>query len=324
MRKLSGPDLDRLIKILAVVLVIGVPLVIGFYWLDRHPAAGPSLADRTVAAAEEAVRVSPNDLGARNHLGAAYVSAKRFDEGIAQFTQILDAAPSDRAALLGRGLAYLAKGQVDPAALDNAALDLAAADFQALADAGKAGEFAQTDPQLEQAYYELGVIALLQGRPADAITNLVAALRINGGDADALYSIGMAFIATGEPARGVAALRKAVAYVPLGWCEPYRGLRDGYTALGNTAGADWAGGMVAMCGGDLTAAAAALQPLTTGPLAEDALLGLAFVSQEQGDNAAAADYFRRVLAIDPRNTSANIGLSQLGVTGSAAPLGTPR
>jgi len=320
--QISDRTLRRATRIAALALVVGIPLVAGFYWLDRHPAAGPTLNERNVAAAEEAVRKSPNDIGARNHLGAAYVSANRFDDGIAQFTQVLQAAPGDRAALLGRGLAYRAQGLRDPAKPDDAKLALATADFQALVSAAKDTEFAQTDPQLEQAYYELGYIALKQGRPADAVTNLTAALAINGGDADALYSFGMALIQTNDATKGVAALRRAVQFVPLGWCDPYHGLQDGYAALKDAVGSQWATGMTAMCEGNLDAATTALRPLTSGTLKIDALLGLALVAQSRGDNAAAADAYRQVLALDPKNTSASIGLGQLGLTGSPAPQGT--
>jgi tetratricopeptide (TPR) repeat protein len=301
LRNLSGPNLDRLIKILAIVLVIGVPLVIGFYWLDRHPDAGPSLNDRAVVAAEDAVRADPNNLAARNHLAAAYVSAGRYDEGIAAFTEVLKAAASDRAALLGRGLAYLQTKQ----------LDAAAADFSALVEQAKGAEFAATDPQLEQAYYELGVIALEQSRPADAVEHLRSALRINGSDADALYTFGLALIRSGDPAKGVEALRRAVAFVPSGWCEPYQGLVEGYTATGSSEGTAYAGAMVAFCNGQLDQAEAGLASLTSGPMAVDAHLGLALVAVFRGDTATAEREYQSVLATDPDNASARIGLSQL-------------
>jgi tetratricopeptide (TPR) repeat protein len=321
---ISDRTLRRATRIAVVALVIGIPLVAGFYWLDRHPSAGPSLGDRTIAAAEDAVRKSPNDIGARNHLAAAYVSAGRLDDGIKQFTEVLNASSSDRAALLGRGLAYLAESKLDPAKVDTSKLDLAKADFQALVDTSKGGEFAATDPQLQQAYYELGVIALQESKPADAVAALTEALKIDGGDADALYSLGMALIQTGDPTKGVAALRQAVQFVPTGWCDPYSGLRTGYEALKNQVGAAWAAGMVQMCSGQLDAARAALQPLTAGPMKADALIGLALTAAAGGDRASAADFYRQVLAIDPKNTSASIGLGQLGETGSPAPQGTPQ
>lgn len=43
----------------------------------------------------------------------------------------------------------------------------------------------------------------------------------------------------------------------------------------------------------------------------DALLGLAAIAQQRGENQAAAQYFGRVLALDPRNAAANAGMSAL-------------
>jgi len=43
----------------------------------------------------------------------------------------------------------------------------------------------------------------------------------------------------------------------------------------------------------------------------DALLGLAAIAQQRGENQAAAQYFGRVLTLDPRNALANAGMSAL-------------
>ena len=43
----------------------------------------------------------------------------------------------------------------------------------------------------------------------------------------------------------------------------------------------------------------------------DVLLGLAAIAQQQGENQAAAQYFGRVLALDPRNAAANAGMAAL-------------
>jgi tetratricopeptide (TPR) repeat protein len=307
-------DIDRLIKAIALVLVIGIPLIAFLYWSDRHVDRQPSLADRNIAAAEEIVRKSPNDLGARITLAAAYVSAARYADGVAQFGEVIKTEPGNRAALLGRGIAY--------AQLEE--YDLAKADFQAMVDGAKGGEFAQTDPQLERAYYELGVIALKQDRPSEALEPLKAALAIDSADADALYSYGMALIATGDPSFGVKALRRAVAFVPSGWCEPYQGLVDGYGALGNTTGVAYADGMVDFCSGLYTDAMQKLEPLTTGPMSTDALLGLALVSAYSGDLPGATTYYQRVLDVEPENVSALIGLGQIGGGAHAtAPAASP-
>jgi tetratricopeptide (TPR) repeat protein len=311
LQALRGPDdrtLNRSIRIMALILLIGVPSIAALYWMDRHVDPVPAKADRAVAAAEEAVRARPDDVAVRNHLAAAYVSAERYADGIAQFGQVLATEPKNRPALLGRGLALITTKQFDQAA----------ADFRALVDMSTAGEFAATDPQLEQAYFELGVIALEQQRPADALAPLVAALKINGADADALYRYGMALIGTGDATNGVKALRRAVMFVPSGWCEPYAGLVAGYTALGDAPGIGYANGMVAYCAGRLDEAATALSAQTAGPRKVDALLGLALVSAVRGDAAAAATYYRQVLAVEPSNPEALIGLGQLGGTNAHA------
>lgn len=293
---------DRLVLALALVLVIGTPAFVAFYWFDRHPAAGPSLNDRTIASAEAAVRDQPNDLAARNRLAAAYVSAGRYDDAIAQFGEVLKAAPDSRAALLGRGIAFLRAGNQERARTD----------FQALIDRATGEEMAHVDPQLEQAYYEIGVIDLEQGRPADAVSALERALQIDSGDADALYSYGSALIAAGDAEKGVTALRRAVAFVPTGWCEPYARMVEGYRATRQVDGVAYANGMLEFCNGRPADAIAALQAIRAAPFAQDAWLGLAVIAASQGDRAAAVDYYERVLAADPENPSALIGLSQIG------------
>ncbi|HEX2756272.1 MAG TPA: tetratricopeptide repeat protein [Candidatus Limnocylindrales bacterium] len=301
-RGLDDRTLNRAIKIMVLTLVIGVPTIAVLYWMDRHVDAAPAMADRTVAAAEEAVRTKPDDLATRNHLAAAYVTADRYADGIAQFSQVLTSDSKNRPALLGRGIALITTKQYDAAA----------ADFQAIVDGSKGGEFAATDPQLQQAYYELGVIALEQQRPADAIAPLERALKINSADADALYRYGMALIGTGDPKTGVIAIRRAVMFVPSGWCEPYAGLVTGYTALADQPGIGYANGMVAFCAGRLDEASTTLGALTQGPKKIDALLGLALVSATRGDATAATGLYQQVLAEEPSNASALIGLGQLG------------
>jgi tetratricopeptide (TPR) repeat protein len=306
--KLSDHTIDRAIRTMAVVLPIVLIAFGAFYWIDRHPAAGPSLSDRAVAAAEQAVRDSPNDLAVRDHLAAAYVSAGRIQDGVDQFTLVLASTPSDRAALLGRGLAYMQLLNYDAAATD----------FQALVDVS-GGEFRASDPQLEQAYYELGTAELARGNAAAAVIAEEAALAIDGGDADALYTYGRALIGAGNPTKGIAALRRAVQFVPTGWVEPYVALATGYTALGDSDGTAYANAMVALCQGRLDDAREALQPLTAGMMKIDALIGLALTAQQAGETDSAVGLYQQVLALDPGNTSALIGLTQLGTVNHPTP-----
>ena len=306
---ITNRTINRLILVIGLVILVGIPAFMLFYWNDRHINDVGSIADQTVAAAEAAVQTSPNDAQARDHLAAAYIAADRLQDGITQFGEALKISATDRAALLGRGIAYIKAGQLDPAQ----------ADLQKFIDGNGTGEFAKTDPQLEQAYYELGVVQLQKGNPADAVTTLERALAINAGDADALYTLGQALNRTGDAAKAASALKLAVAYVPIGWCEPYQELATSYGALKQADGVAWANGMVAFCEGRLTDATAALTPLTTGAMKTDALLGLGYVAAKQGDNKAAAGFFEQVLKIDPSNQSASIALGSIGAKTSAAP-----
>ena len=310
---ISNRAINRLIITVALVLLVGIPAFFLFYWNDRHVDPGASAADRVIAAAEAAVKASPNDAGARDHLGAAYVSGGRLQDGIDQFTQALKLSTGDRAALLGRAITYRKANQ----------LDLAQADLQTFIAANKDGEFAKTDPQLEQVYYELGVVELLQSHAPDAVTALTSAVAIDASDADALYSLGVALTQSGDPTKGVIALKQAIAFVPTGWSDPYARLGDAYRALGNADGVAYASGMVAFCAGNLDVADTTLKPLIAGAMKTDALIGLALVAAGRGDKTAAVDYYRQALVADPGNESASIGLGALGAAVPAAPSSVP-
>ena len=230
-RRLTAPS-DRTTKRLIIgsilVLVIGIPLIAALYLFDQYHTPGPSLVDRDIAVAEEAVTKDPNLLSARLALAQAYTKTGRFADAVTQFDQILSAAPDATGALLGRGSAEIALER----------FDAAAADFQKVVDAAKGGEMAKADPQLESAYFSLGVIALKQGRAEDAIVHLADAIKIKRTDADALNLLGTALLRAGEPQRAVTATRQAIALVPIGWCEPYSQLATAYTAL---ADGEWHG-----------------------------------------------------------------------------------
>lgn len=319
LRGISDRTLERWTRVLAVLLLVGIPLMAAFYWIDRHPDPGPSLEARAISGAEAALRAAPNDLDARSRLATAYVAGGRAEEGIAQFGEVLRADPSNRAALIGRGLAYLG--------LDE--LDAARTDFQSFVDGNKDREMAGSDAQLEQAYYQLGAIALRQDRAQDAAAAFTSALRIDASDADALYGLGRALITTGDASKGVSALRRAVAFVPTGWCAPYEALVDGYRALADANGVTYAQGMVAACRGDFVTADPQLRSLASTTYAVDALVGLAYSAAQQGDRDGAATLYREALAKDPGNVSAGIGLQLLGTSDAhasvpaAQPAGSP-
>jgi len=298
----SDRTLNRLIGGLIAVIAIGLPAIGVIYYLDRHVDAGPSITGRAVISAEEAVRQNPNELGMRVALAQAYAADDRPVDAIAQYTIVLGAEPTNTTALLGRGDLQRQIGQ----------LDVAAADYQALIDVAKDTEMANIDRFLQSAYYGLGVIAMTQGRPANAATQLANSLRIDRTDADALDLMGQALIAIGDHENAVEALRDAVAFVPTGWADPYSHLAQAYGGLADQGGVAYANGMVALIEGQLDDAQAALEPLVGGSHSRDALIGLGLTAEQRGDLNAAVDAYRRVLAVVPDDFAALSGLSRVG------------
>ncbi|HEY8134420.1 MAG TPA: tetratricopeptide repeat protein [Candidatus Limnocylindrales bacterium] len=303
----TDKTLNRLIGVLIAIIAIGLPAIGVIYYLDRHVDAGPSITGRAVITAEEAVRQYPNQLETRVVLAQAYAADDRPADAIAQYTIILGAEPVNTTALLGRGDLYRKTGQ----------LGAAASDYQALIDVARDTEMANIDRALQSAYYGLGLIAMTQGRPDDAATQLANSLRIDRTDADALDLMGQALIAIGDYETAVEALRDAVAFVPTGWVDPYTHLAQAYEGLADQGGVAYANGMVALNDGRLDDADAALQPLVGGSHSRDALIGLGLTAEQRGDAAAAADFYRRVLAVVPDDFAALSGLSRVGVPATA-------
>ena len=310
---LPNRSLNRLIVGLTMILVIGIPLVGVLYVLDQYRTPGPGIVDRDIQVAEEALAGNPNLLNARLTLATAYMKNGRFADAVSQYDEILKAAPDSNAALLGRGSAEIALSK----------LDAAAADFTKVIDAAAGGEMANVDPQLESAYFSLGVIQVKNGQPKDAVISLSKAILIKRTDADALNLLGTALMQAGEPKRAVTALRQATALVPIDWCEPYAQMETAYTSLGDLAGAQYAGGMVALCEKRPEDAKSTLGPLTSGTYAVDALIGLGLVAEVQNDTAAAVDAYSRVLTQDPQNFAANTGLARVGGGPSGSPAPSP-
>lgn len=303
----SDRTIERLTKAGLLILAIGIPVFGVFYYLDQRVDGGPKLVDRQVAAAEAAVRKQPGNVALRVGLAQFYQEAKQFDGALGQYDEILKADAKNKGALLGRGHVLVQLG-------DN---ERAAAAFQKVIAVAKDGEFAGSDSQLQEAYYNLASVKLTQGQDAQAVEAVEAALRIDPTDADAFYLLGTAAIKAGQPARAVVALRQATRFVPTGWCAPYEELNRAYTTLGRAPQAAYAGGMTALCHNQPAEARRLLEALVTGPVAVDAMTGLAMTAESEFDRAGAIRWYRKVLAADPKNFTATSGMSRLG----AAPQG---
>jgi tetratricopeptide (TPR) repeat protein len=307
-------QLTAWIRRLALVLVVGTSAFAAVYLFDRWRPSPPPILDQRLAGLEEAVRANPSDITVRGQLADAYVEKGLFAEAIAQYDAILAAGKEEYLAHFGRGAAYLGLGE----------LDRAARDYQAVIDIGKGGEMANVDPRLQAAYYNLGSIAMQQGKAEEAAGFLEKALTMNRADADAMYLLGTAYAAVGRAEDAITVLRAAVVFVPVGWAEPYVALADAYTKSGQAALADWAQAMADLGAGKVDVPEQALKSLTEGEAALDAAIGLGYLYESRGNPAAAATWYTRALELDPKSTAAGMGLGRVaGAAPAPAASGGP-
>jgi len=299
----SNRATNWLMRLGVMVLVVGVAAFGFIYYQDQHVDAGPSLLERQIAGAEAAVKKTPNDIGARLQLATAYRSVKRTDDALKQYDEILKAEVDHRPALLGRGSLLMAKGDLNDAAVA----------YKRITGKAVKGEFAAQDPQLAEAHYFLGSIAVTQGKTKVAIAELESALRIDRTDSDALYLLGVARLKGGEPQLAIDAFESALMFVPTGWCEPYAQLGAAYVKLGRAPKAEYSGAMLDFCQNRPADAKRRLTALKAGPVAVDAMLGLGLIAETASDRSEATSWYKKVLTVDSANISAISSLSRLGV-----------
>jgi tetratricopeptide (TPR) repeat protein len=305
----SDQRLSRILRLGVLVLVVGVVAFAGIYYQDQHVDAGPSLVDKQIQGAEAAVKKTPNNIGTRLQLAEAYRMQKRYNDELKQYDEILKADKANQNALLGRGGALMAKGDLKAAAVD----------YRKITGKMRKGEFAGADPALQEAYYYLGSIALKENKAKEAITSLQSALQITRSDSDALYLMGMARLKNNEPQLAVDSLKQALLFVPTGWCEPYEQISLAYGKLGNAPRATYSGAMADFCHKKPAEANRRLKTLVDGPVKVDklvrmdALLGLGLIAETGSKNAEAIAWYQKALTVDRVNINATSSLARLGV-----------
>jgi tetratricopeptide (TPR) repeat protein len=307
----AGPDAAprdrRLTRILVGLAVAVGVLVVVFgvvYYLGQHTDSGPSMSERAVSSAEEAVKQKPNDVGLRLALASAYQAQKMNEEAVAQYQEVLRVQPDNRTALLGSALIHY----------EGDDLATAATEFQHVVDVSGGAEFSSVDPQLERALYFLGAIQTTQKDYATAVKSLESALKIDATDADAWYTLGNAQSGAQNYEKAAAAYLEGLRFVPVGWCEPYDGLKAAYEKLSRSDGVTFAQAMAAICRGDAEAGMADLKTVDSGEFQIPALLGLGQAARATGDAQGAITWYRKVRDLDPTNVAALSALAELGDT----------
>jgi len=187
-----------------------------------------------------------------------------------------------------------------------------------------AGEVLKADARDVRALHILGRALLMQGRLDDAIAPLETAAR-NGRDPEVDTQLAIALRQVGRDDDALARLKRAtkrqppyaLAFRELGallvamerYDEAIEVLRHGLDIAPLMADFSIQLGYIFLVRRDCANAKAAFaQALEISPGSFEALFGQAKAHQETGENQAAADHFRRCLALRPNDASAWLGL----------------
>jgi tetratricopeptide (TPR) repeat protein len=303
-------QLNRLIRLVGLLFLVLLIAFAAFYIVTRYnPIQQPSLVDRQIAVLEQKVQAEPADIVSRGTLADLYVKASRWQDAVAQYNAIIATGKDEELARLGRAEAYEALG--DPAS--------ATTDWQRVIEIASPGEMAAQDPRLALAYYRLGMIQLTAGDAQAGVDSLVRSLAITRSDADTLYALGNGYTTLGQLDKAIDSFKRATAFVPIGWPEPYLGLSKAYAAKGDAAMATWATAMADLAEDDPDNADAKLRTLLNGPADLDASMGLGLVAESRGEGQDAVSWYQHVLDADPSNAAAMLAMSRVRPVTPASP-----
>lgn len=194
------------IAVRAAAALIVVLIIIGGYtvYRDRQRDIESTPAARIERSMLDAVDKDPSNPAPRVALGKAYLEMQRFDDAIRATNEAIKIKRDYVQAYLIQGLAWLNKK--DYANAERNLLEV----VNLMKDTEMAGQ----NPDLEQAYFYLGVINLRAESYDKALSYLKAALAINRSSADTLLFIGKVYLAQQAPDLAIQVLTDAVAYDP--------------------------------------------------------------------------------------------------------------
>jgi len=291
----NARDIRRAIRFMAAILVISVTLFGGYYYWDRYIHPGDkSPLELDIERMEQAVSENPSDPQARMVLAEYYMRKGKYSEALDQTSQVLNLYPDHEAALLISGVTCVHMDQPD------ASLDSLEKFIELRKDRPSAG----MDTALETAYYFLGESYVKLNRPAEAISALEAALTINPTDADAIYQLGLAHQANGQPELALEHYHRAVRFVP-NFVEVYNSMIESYSSLEQPDYVVYAGGMQALCLQDYETAQIYLDIATQAlPDFAPAFLGLGLAHEKAGNLQMALVAIQQALELDPGDYAA--------------------
>ena len=290
------------IRRVVLVAVVAAVLAAAFFTASSliGPGSAPSTLQQDIKKMEAAALESPNDGGLRLALAALYERAGQTEQALGQFQEVLVLDAENEDALLGAALAHRKLGQSDQA-------------VQALVTIiaqNKDNPYAEVNRRLEAAHYYLGQIYREQGKLDEAINELRTAIGLNRADADALYELGLAFLAKGENADAASAFEVALAYVP-DFTEAYQALAQAARANGDETKAKYAEAMMLVFGGKAKDGASQLEKIAPDSNDSRVWWGLGHAQEQAGRPEEARQAYQKAVEINPGERLAADALARL-------------
>ncbi|MDO8616382.1 MAG: tetratricopeptide repeat protein [Dehalococcoidia bacterium] len=301
--------LNRMIIWSAALLVVSVVGFAVYYYVDQSGSGDSGLAGRELAVAEQAVRDDPTNITNRLVLADVYFARQRYEDAATQYEAALAINAKSTLAHVGLGRALMQSGDFAGASES----------FQTVIDLSKEEDISGN--LVQSSYYNLGNIALDQGKPDEAVEHFKQATTLERSDADSWYLLGTAYLQSGKLDEAIAALGQAVLFVP-NFTEAYEALAGAFDQTGASAGALYARGMAAYSRGNLGDAADKLESaIESSPTLAEAHAGLGLVREIQGQKDAAIVAYQQALQLKPDDFLARNGLARL--TGASSGTGLP-
>ncbi len=144
-------QLNRLIRRLGLILLVGLVAFIGFYVFDRWRMPAPPMAEREVVRLEDAVEARPTTSRSAASSPTLYLAAERYDDGIAQYTRDHQHRQLDELGHFGPRPCVRAQGRSGRGRCR----------LRRVVDIAKGGEMAHVDPMLRR-----GLLRAGRDRPA--------------------------------------------------------------------------------------------------------------------------------------------------------------
>jgi tetratricopeptide (TPR) repeat protein len=294
-------QLTRIIILTGVALVLAVASFGGYYYYDRYYRPQPKISTVSLDQAEKMVREDPQNQDKRISLAETYMINRRYEDALAQASQVMAANPENQHAWLVVGVANVLGGT--PAS--------AIEPLQKYVDANKNTEMPGLNKSLQSAAYYLGDAYMQLNQPDKAIVPLEMTLSWNRTDSDTLYKLGIAYTSLKKYDRALAAFQEAITFVP-DFTEAYQAMAVAYAANNQPELVDYANGMVAFSRKDYQVALALL--LKSADAKQDfppIFDGLGLTYEALNDLPKAKASYELALKWDPNDITATANLQRV-------------